>query len=133
MGLNVLIIEDTDSIRKMIEALMSARGHKVTGASNGARGLECALEETPDLVLLDLNLPGAFDGIEVCRRLRAEEATSHVPILIISAMNDDDTRARVLDAGATAFYSKPFSPMSLLKEIDSIKIRLSSSPKLPTT
>jgi DNA-binding response OmpR family regulator len=105
----------------------------VTGASNGARGLECALEETPDLVLLDLNLPGAFDGIEVCRRLRAEEATSHVPILIISAMNDDDTRARVLDAGATAFYSKPFSPMSLLKEIDSIKIRLSSSPKLPTT
>jgi len=69
------------------------------------------------MVLLDLMLPG-HDGFEVCRRLRSEPGTRTIPILIISALDDPESRARAADAGATAYYTKPFSPIALLKEID---------------
>jgi len=74
-------------------------------------------------VLLDLNLPGLYDGFEVCRRLRLDPATRVIPILIISAMDDADSKARAADAGATAYYTKPFSPIALLKEIEKFKSR----------
>jgi len=119
--MNILVVEDQDAIRRMIGALMSARGHAVATATNGAKALEAALASRPDVVLLDLNLPGSLDGLEVCRRLHAEEGTRGVPVVIISAMDDAETRARAAEAGAVAYYSKPFSPMALLKEIDALE------------
>ncbi len=118
MSMRILIIEDSASISRMIQALIAARGHDVECSTSGARGLEMALAQVPDTVLLDLNLGGSMDGYEVCRRLRAEPATQTVPILIISALDDDDSKRRALEAGATAYYTKPFSPMALLKEIE---------------
>lgn len=118
--MRVLIIEDSDSICRMIEALVSARGFDVRGASSGARGLEEAYGWRPHIVLLDINLPGAFDGVEVCRRLRADEGTKDVPVIVITAMNDDEIRRRAIEAGANAFYEKPFSPLALLKEIEAL-------------
>ncbi len=119
--MRILIVEDADAIRRMIEALVAGRGHEVVAVPNGARGLEAAHEKTPDVILLDLNLPGAFDGFEVCSRLRKDEATRSVPILIISAMDDARSKERALAAGATAYYTKPFSPTALLKEIESLR------------
>jgi CheY-like chemotaxis protein len=124
--MRILIIEDSDSIRRMIEALVSTRGHEVTAVPNGAKGLEQAFESTPDVILLDLNLPGSFDGFQVCERIRANPLTRSVPILIISATSDDDAKQRALAAGATAYYTKPFSPMALLKEIESIRTKQQS-------
>lgn len=121
--MKILVVEDQDAIRRMIEALVSARGHLVTSAPNGAKALESALANAPDAVLLDINLPGSLDGLEVCRRLRAEAATRTVPVVIISAMDDSETRRIASEAGATAYFSKPFSPMALLKEIDGIEAR----------
>ncbi len=113
--------EDQDSIRRMIEALVQARGYQVTAVASGAKALDVALTHPPDLVLLDLMLPGQYDGFEVCRRLRADPLTHAIPVVIISAMDDDDARARASQAGATAYYTKPFSPIALLKEIDRFK------------
>ena len=121
--MRILIVEDSDSIRHMIETLVSARGHAVEAVSTGAKGIDAALMRMPDAILLDLNLPGSFDGIEVCRRLRASETTRTVPIIFISALSDDSSKARALEAGATAYYTKPFSPTALLKEIESIPAR----------
>jgi DNA-binding response OmpR family regulator len=121
--MNILVVEDQDAIRRMIEALVGARGHVVTAASNGAKALEAALSASFDAVLLDVNLPGNIDGIEVCKRLRATEATATVPVVMISAMDDAETRRKATEAGATAYYTKPFSPMALLKEIDGIEER----------
>ncbi|MBL8610783.1 MAG: response regulator transcription factor [Myxococcales bacterium] len=126
--MRILLVEDSDSILRMIEALVTARGYEVVGVGTGAKGLEEAFARTPDLVLLDVNLPGAFDGIEVCRRLRAEPTTRDVPIIIISAMSTDDAKRAAQEAGATAYYTKPFSPISLLKEIDSIRRRSGTTP-----
>jgi DNA-binding response OmpR family regulator len=121
--MRILIIEDSDSISRMIEALVGARGHIVATAASGVRGVELALENVPDVVLLDLNLPGSFDGYEVCRRLRENERTTATPILIISALDDDESKRRAMEAGANAYYTKPFSPMALLKEIEGLRGR----------
>lgn len=124
--MRILIIEDSDSIRHMIEALVRASGHAVEAVSTGVKGIERALAQPPDAVLLDLHLPGGFDGFEVCRRLRDEESTRAVPIIVISALNDDVSKQRALEAGATAYYTKPFSPTALLKEINWIPVRESA-------
>jgi CheY-like chemotaxis protein len=122
--MRILVVEDQDSIRRMIEALVAARGYDVRAASSGAKALDMVSVEPPDLVLLDLTMPGQFDGFEVCRRLRAEPTTRAIPIIVITALDDDGARTRATEAGATAFYTKPFSPIALLKEIE----RLGVSP-----
>jgi DNA-binding response OmpR family regulator len=116
--MQILVVEDQDSIRSMIEALVSARGHKVVAVASGAKALDIALQSPPHIVLLDLHLPGQYDGFAVCEKLRAGAATKSTPIVIISAKDDAATRARATEAGATAFYGKPFSPTALLKEIE---------------
>jgi CheY-like chemotaxis protein len=119
--MRILVVEDQDSIRRMIEALVQARGYEVTAVSSGAKAIDVAMTNAPDIVLLDLNLPGQYDGFDVCQRLRSDPTTRTVPVVIISAMDDDDSRARATAAGATAYYTKPFSPIALLKEIDRLK------------
>lgn len=100
---------------------MQARGYQVTAVSSGAKAIDVAMTDPPDMVLLDLNLPGQYDGFDVCQRLRSDPGTRTVPVVIISAMDDDESRARATAAGATAYYTKPFSPIALLKEIDRLK------------
>ncbi|HVY27583.1 MAG TPA: response regulator [Polyangiaceae bacterium] len=119
--MRILVVEDQDSIRRMIEALVQARGYQVTAVSSGAKAIDVAMTDTPDIVLLDLNLPGQYDGFDVCQKLRSDPSTRLVPVVIISAMDDDESRARATAAGATAYYTKPFSPIALLKEIDRLK------------
>lgn len=119
--MRILIVEDSDSIRSMITTLILARGHDVEAVSTGAKGIDAALARKPDAVLLDLHLPGSFDGFHVCRRLREAEPTRTVPIIVISALDDDASKARALEAGATAYYTKPFSPTALLKELESLR------------
>jgi DNA-binding response OmpR family regulator len=119
--MRILVIEDSDSIRSMMRTFMEARGHEVEAVSTGAKGIEAALAQKPDAILLDLHMPGTFDGIDVCRRLREVELTRAVPIFIISAVTDDAVKARALEAGATAYYTKPFSPTALLKELESLE------------
>ena len=100
---------------------MTARGYDVVAVSSGTKAIDVAMTDPPDLVLLDLMLPGQYDGFEVCRRLRSDPATQHVPVVIISALDDAESRAKASDAGATAYYTKPFSPIALLKEIDRLR------------
>ena len=125
--LRILVCEDQDSIRRMIEALVQARGYEVTAVASGTKAIDVAATNPPDIVLLDLMLPGQYDGFEVCRRLRADPGTRHVPVVIISALDDDESRSKAARAGANAYYTKPFSPIALLKEIDRLKERMVSN------
>ena len=118
--MRILIIEDSDSIRYMIETLVSARGHEVEAVSTGAKGIQAALARRPDAVLLDLHMAGSFDGFDVCKKLRESDGTKTVPIIVISALTDPESKKRALEAGAKAYYTKPFSPTALLKEIESL-------------
>lgn len=105
----------------MIEALVGASGHEVVGVSTGPEAVELALTEPFDVVLLDLMLPGAMDGFEVCSRLRASPSTSKLPIIVISALDDAEARHRAEALGATAYYAKPFRPLELLEYIGGLK------------
>ena len=100
----------------MIETLVQASGHQVVGVALGAKAVELALTEHFDVLLLDLMLPG-MDGFDVCERIRANDKTKSMPILIISAMDDPASRDRAAKCGATAFYGKPFNPIELLEDI----------------
>ncbi|HEY8076819.1 MAG TPA: response regulator [Labilithrix sp.] len=127
--MRVLIVEDSDSICKMIEALLTTRGHEVKSVASGARGLEEAFAWRPSVILLDVNLPGSFDGIDVCKKLQANKETKDLPIVVISASTDEEVKHHAMEAGAAAFYEKPFSPLALLKELEALARR--SVPGIP--
>lgn len=118
--MRILVCEDQDAIRHMIQTLVQASGHEVVGVATGAQAVELAMHGGFDMLLLDLMLPGALDGFDVCERLRAIAATRDLPIFVISALDDDASRARAIRNGATAFYSKPFRPLELLEEINRV-------------
>jgi DNA-binding response OmpR family regulator len=117
--MRVLVCEDQDAIRRMIETLVGSSGHEVVGVATGAKAVELASTESFDILLLDLMLPG-LDGFEVCTRLRAQDSTRELPIFVISAMDDPESRERAKNAGATMFFGKPFRPLELLKDIQRI-------------
>ena len=119
--MRILVLEDEDSIRRMISALVQARGFEVIGASTGIKALDEASKLVPDVAILDLMVPGAFDGFEVCRRLRQGERTAKIPIIIISALDDAASREKAMQAGATTYFVKPFSAIALLKELEAVK------------
>jgi len=118
--MRVLVCEDQDAIRQMITTLVGSSGHEVVGVSTGSKAVELASTEPFDILLLDLMLPGQLDGFQVCERLRGQESTKSLPIFIISAMDDPDSRAKAKGVGATDFFGKPFRPLELLKVIQGI-------------
>ena len=105
MTTKILVIEDEERIREFLKRGLSFEGYQVETAADGQTGLDLAREEPPDLVLLDLMLPG-MDGLEVCRRLRA---ASEEPILMLTAKETIEDRVVGLDAGADDYLVKPFA------------------------
>jgi two-component system response regulator MtrA len=122
----VLVVEDEAHVRELVSYTLQGAGYRVQAAANGALALESARRSPPDLVLLDIRLPD-FDGWEVCQRLRAE---SDVPILIITALADDESLVKSLRLGADDYISKPFSPMVLAARVQALLRR--AAPKTQT-
>ena len=116
MTCTVLIIEDDPDAARLVELYLSRDGHKVLSASDGREGLRLARETKPDLVLLDLMLPG-MDGLEICRTLRKE---STAPIVMVTARVEERDRIDGLDMGADDYVSKPFSPAELMARVRAV-------------
>jgi DNA-binding response OmpR family regulator len=115
----VLVVEDDESIADVLRRTLRQEGHDVRSSADGVEALRAAEEFVPDLVILDLGLPG-LDGVEVCRRLRAE---SDVPILILTARSDVDDRVGGLDSGADDYLVKPFEREELLARLRALMRR----------
>lgn len=114
-GGRVLIVEDDADIVDVLRRTLRAEGYEVRAAEDGPAALEELLDFAPDLVVLDLGLPG-MDGIEVCRRIR-EGQSSEVPVLMLTARTDADDRVTGLDSGADDYLVKPFDRAELLARI----------------
>ena len=112
-GRRILVVDDEPAIRRTLRANLSARGYEVLALETGEEALRAAAEWRPDLVMLDLMLPG-LSGLEVCRALRAESA---VPILVLSARGEERTKVRALDLGADDYLTKPFGMDELLARV----------------
>lgn len=117
----ILIVEDEETIRKFERINLEMEGFEVLEAASGEEGLEVAKNENPDIVLLDVMLPG-IDGFEVCRELRAMER--EVGIIMVTAKNQDIDKIEGLEAGSDDYISKPFNPRELTLRIKSLERRL---------
>lgn len=112
----ILVIEDESNIQELIKYNLEKNGYKVVLADNGITGLNEALENIPDLILLDLMLPG-LDGLEVCKRLRMDKRTKRVPIFMLTAKSEELDKILGLELGADDYITKPFSIKELIARI----------------
>jgi two-component system phosphate regulon response regulator PhoB len=119
MAANILLVEDEPAIQELIAFNLAQAGHQVLRASTAEAAIMLVKNALPDLVLLDWMLPGA-SGIEVAKRLRADERTRHIPIIMLTARSDEQDKISGLDAGADDYITKPFSPRELLARIKAV-------------
>lgn len=116
MSKRILVVEDQEDNRKIVRDLVTASGYELVEAATGEEGLEAAARERPDLILMDIQLPG-IDGYEVTRRIKANPDLRHIPIIAVTsfALSGDDKKA--FAAGCDGYVTKPFSPRLLLAKI----------------
>jgi two-component system phosphate regulon response regulator PhoB len=119
----ILLIEDEPDIAEVLQYNLEKEGFQVELARRGDTGLEMVRKEHPDLILLDLMLPGV-DGLEVTRLLKRDPATAHLPILMITARGEEVDRIVGLELGADDYISKPFSPRELILRVKAVLRRL---------
>lgn len=124
----ILVVDDTPAIHQMVSALLNRYGYHLAFASSGQEALEMAEALGPDLVLLDVMMPG-MDGFEVCRRLRATPRLAEIPVIMVTALGDRASRLAGLEAGADDFISKPFDQSEMGARVRAI-IRLNRYRRL---
>ena len=127
-GSKILIVDDDKSSQKAVESLLLHQGYHLFFAGDGNSGLETASEIEPDLILLDLMMPG-MDGFEVCREIRNNSVLAEVPILMISALDDRESRLQGLEVGVDDFIAKPFDRTEMRARVQSI-LRINRYRKL---
>jgi putative two-component system response regulator len=115
----VLVVDDTESVRSLFRKLLSSDGHDVVAAADGAAALEAVQRHRPDVVLLDVDMP-TMDGLEVCRRLKADPSTRLTPVVMVTGQTDLNDRLRGIEAGADEFLSKPVHPQELRVRVRSL-------------
>jgi two-component system phosphate regulon response regulator PhoB len=118
----VLIVEDEKDVREMLRLNLKMGGFDVLEAQNGAEGLAIAKAELPSVVILDLMMP-EMSGMEVCRALRRNPATSRIPILMLTAKSTEGDKVAGLEVGADDYVTKPFSPRELLLRVRAVARR----------
>ena len=133
MASRVLIVEDEPDIRELVVHHLKREGYQVATAAGGEEALRQVRAAPPDLVLLDLMLPG-MNGLEVCRRLRQDPPTAGLPIVMLTAKGDEVDRVLGLEIGADDYIVKPFSPKELVARVRAVLRRTRPAPgEAPTT
>jgi two-component system phosphate regulon response regulator PhoB len=128
----VLIVEDEEDIRELVSYHLLKEGYQVASVGSGEEALSVAEKQTPDLILLDVMLPG-MDGLTVCQRLRASPKTADVSIMMLTAKSEESDIIRGLNLGATDYVTKPFSPRVLLARVRAIlrRVPATAAPEEP--
>ncbi len=115
----VLIADDEFNIRNILDFSLHAEGLDVIEAENGEQALELAARELPDLIILDVMMPG-LSGVETCRRLKADARTADIPVILLTARSGKDDRQEGMDAGAAGYITKPFSPHKVVDAVQNL-------------
>jgi CheY-like chemotaxis protein len=116
---HVLVVEDSDSVRRLIEVCLRVLDVTVTSAEDGPLGIAAIHKDQPDVVVLDIGLPG-LDGWEVLRQLRADPSTESLKVLVLTAHAQPEMADRAVQGGADAFMTKPFRPADLREQVEKL-------------
>jgi DNA-binding response OmpR family regulator len=119
MEAKVLLVDDEDQLRRVMKDLLERDGYEVTEAADGVEALDQVDRHAPDIVVLDLNLPG-LDGYGVLSHLRSRPATQDIPVVVLTALGDEDSEVRVFELGADDFLSKPFRARALSARLQAV-------------
>jgi len=127
----ILVVDDEPDILSVLVYQLNREGYRVTTAVNGPGALKAALSDQPDLIVLDLMLPG-MDGYEVLQRLRRHERTAMIPVMLLTARREEEERVRGFEVGADDYITKPFSARELALRVRAL-LRRSKAPPVSTT
>jgi len=116
---NILIVDDEEDIRDMVALSLKTAGYHVLQASDGQEGFSCAIDHKPQLIVIDWMMP-VVNGLELLRRLRRDDRTREIPVIMLSAKAEIDNKTQGLDSGADDYLTKPFSPKELISRIKAI-------------
>jgi DNA-binding response OmpR family regulator len=122
----VLLVDDEDSLRRVMKDLLEREGYIVSEARDGVQALDQVDRTGPDVIVLDLNLPG-LDGYGVLSHLRSRPATADIPVVVLTAKGDEDNEVRVFELGADDFLTKPFRARALSARLDAVLGRRGSN------
>lgn len=127
-GRRILVVDDELPIQRVLRRSLMANGYEVLIADSGRQAVEMALRHQPDLILLDLYLPGELDGLDVCKQVR--QVMQKVPIIVLSAIAEERQKVRALDLGADDYLTKPFSNEELQARVRACLRRAAAMPEL---
>ena len=126
----ILVVEEEESLLKLQSILLTIRGYTVEGTMDGQAALEAVKTMNPDLILLDIMLP-KIDGFEVCRQIKANEATRHIPVVMLTAKKSMEDRIMGKEAGADMYITKPYKTSIVIETIQRLLSWISASVDCP--
>lgn len=117
----ILIVDDQPEVRELVAVTLEIGDYKILMADNGDKALDLARREHPDLMLLDVQMPGgSIDGYRVCQLLKSDLSTRDICILMLTAKGQDWDRQQGIEAGANDYFVKPFSPLELMMKVEEV-------------
>jgi len=114
-------VDDQIEVRELVQVTLEIGDYQILSAENGQQAIEIAKAEHPDIILLDIMMPGSdIDGVEACRRLKADPATADITIVMLSAKGQENDIETGKTAGADDYFTKPFSPIALIEKVEAV-------------
>ena len=123
---NVLIVDDQVTVRRLVEMTLQAHGINVLQAESGEKGIAVACRENPDLIIMDIMMPGGMDGFETVKVLREKQDIRDCPIIMLTAKDQKPERERAFEAGVDDYLPKPFKLKDLVQKVENLLERVSS-------
>jgi len=116
----ILIVDDHVEIRKLVEITLRVEDYQILQAKNGEEAIKIEKAEKPDLIIMDIIMPGKIDGIEATRILKNDHDAKVCPIIMLTVKGEEEDVKRGLDVGADDYFTKPFSPLQLIKKVEEV-------------
>ncbi len=114
----ILIADDQEAIRRLVSLTLSSSEYEILEAENGDEAIRIAIAEKPDLIIMDIMMPGGIDGLEATRIIKNDPDINDCPVLLLTGKGEGEDRKKGFEAGANDYFSKPFSPLELIRKVE---------------
>lgn len=116
----ILIVDDQLEVRELVDVTLSSEEIRILKASNGEEAIRVSRREQPDLIIMDIMMPGKINGLEATRKLKSNDLTREIAILLLTAKGQERDVEKGFQAGADAYFIKPFSPLELIRKVEEV-------------